>query len=294
MRSALAPSTFRDVGGEQVFASDGLCLEPLGTTCVPAFSGGAASGCGAGEACVPESEGATRGVCHREHGSCSSDRDCCMGEPACGDQHCAPVLITATAADRDGDGFADPIDSCPEVPNPAQADFDGDGIGDACDLEPCPKDKKKRRRADACLPPLDLKVRLRFDRPDADSLELTARRLALGSGFARQGAPARIDVGGSVLDVELDAEGSYQSPDGRDRVRLKRGKKRGFWTLKVRRTGAALAEDFANEGLLNETNGGRGKPVRVAVRLAVAGQSQERIVPLEYRSRAGRQGRAER
>ncbi len=35
--------------------------------------------------------------------------------------------------DRDGDGVADPLDNCPDVPNPDQRDRDGDGPGDACD-----------------------------------------------------------------------------------------------------------------------------------------------------------------
>lgn len=42
--------------------------------------------------------------------------------------------------DSDGDGVCDPVDNCPNTPNPDQADSDGDGVGDACDMpggDPC-------------------------------------------------------------------------------------------------------------------------------------------------------------
>lgn len=48
------------------------------------------------------------------------------------------LLLPALAvppSDRDGDGWLDPADNCPDVPNPYQADADFDGAGDACD--PC-------------------------------------------------------------------------------------------------------------------------------------------------------------
>ncbi len=41
--------------------------------------------------------------------------------------------VTATKADRDGDGVADSVDNCPSVANPSQANADGDAQGDACD-----------------------------------------------------------------------------------------------------------------------------------------------------------------
>ena len=46
-------------------------------------------------------------------------------------------VFLVKAPDRDRDGYGDPCDNCPDVPNPDQTDTDGDGLGDACDN--CPK-----------------------------------------------------------------------------------------------------------------------------------------------------------
>ena len=44
-----------------------------------------------------------------------------------------PRPKAAPCVDSDGDGVADNIDNCPDVPNPTQLDTDMDGSGDACD-----------------------------------------------------------------------------------------------------------------------------------------------------------------
>jgi hypothetical protein len=51
-----------------------------------------------------------------------------------------PTCVTCVGAggDTDGDDICDPVDNCPDDPNPTQDDTDGDGIGDACDV--CPND----------------------------------------------------------------------------------------------------------------------------------------------------------
>ena len=44
-----------------------------------------------------------------------------------------PIKVEAVPPDKDGDGFYDSFDNCPDLSNPDQTDVDEDGIGDACD-----------------------------------------------------------------------------------------------------------------------------------------------------------------
>ena len=43
-----------------------------------------------------------------------------------------PIKVEAVPPDKDGDGFYDSFDNCPDLSNPDQTDADEDGIGDVC------------------------------------------------------------------------------------------------------------------------------------------------------------------
>jgi hypothetical protein len=88
--------------------------------------------------------------------NCAADTDCIddaycragacepkkpFGAPCTATNEClnAQCLGGICTFDTDGDGIPDPIDNCPQQPNPSQADANQDGIGDACDCSTPPK-----------------------------------------------------------------------------------------------------------------------------------------------------------
>jgi hypothetical protein len=57
-----------------------------------------------------------------------------LGEVVPDEERSVALLLSRQTSDRDGDGIPDPLDLCPDTPDPDQPDSDGDGRGDACDL----------------------------------------------------------------------------------------------------------------------------------------------------------------
>ena len=98
----------------------GACAED-GSESPPVSADGC--GCGIGEACD-----AVTGECFALE--CLMDSGCALGQTCTGG-----LCIDDPAADRDGDGFPDDLDVCPEIQDISQEDSDGDGPGDACDLD---------------------------------------------------------------------------------------------------------------------------------------------------------------
>jgi hypothetical protein len=65
-------------------------------------------------------------VCRPAVDSCDIDEQCTGSS--------APCPVDAVQPDTDSDTFCDPIDNCPNTPNPGQEDTDGDDAGDVCDI----------------------------------------------------------------------------------------------------------------------------------------------------------------
>jgi cysteine-rich repeat protein len=141
----------------------------------------------AGEPSAPSGEQvfASTGVCVETLGACRIDSDCPVGT-------CAPDLTTATAADTDQDGLADPIDDCPHADNPDQADLDADGIGDACDLQTCGNGVREGTPGEAGIEECD-----DGGREPGDGCDVACQREApdCADGFDNDG-DGRIDYGG--------------------------------------------------------------------------------------------------
>src|SRR6185369_15629858 len=98
--------------------------------------------------------------------------------------------LVAAAADRDGDGIADPFDNCPAVANPEQADANTDGIGDACTGAP------------AVSTPTTTPIALATPTASASSSH--------GSGCNVGGEPGTVSGAGAVLLSVLVAAGTWR------------------------------------------------------------------------------------
>ena len=95
---------------------------------------------------------------HRARGMCRAycNKLDCAGEPRRG-RKCDVIewkfedrvgALPPCARDRDGDGWIDELDNCPDDFNPDLADRDGDGVGDACDV--CPEDSNPDQDGSVC------------------------------------------------------------------------------------------------------------------------------------------------
>ncbi|MGI9432618.1 MAG: myxococcus cysteine-rich repeat containing protein [Myxococcota bacterium] len=182
-----------------------------------------------------------------------------------------------------GDAIVDPDEGCDDGNTTS-----GDGCDELCEVEipveACPG-------AVALAGELSAKVGLQFAKPAKDKLQLKGKRLALPAGLTFPAA-IQLDLGGVVLDAALDEKGRYKSTDGRDKVKLKQSKKDGSWKLSAKRKKTDLGDALADEGLVDEDNPKPGKPATLGLCLAAGGQNHGIDLPVLYRSKLGKSGKA--
>lgn len=118
--------------------------------------------------CDPTADTCPAGAfCNQATSRCTllAPATCTETAPCPDGAECVPQLVTVatSTADRDGDGVADDVDDCPDVPDPQQIDSDHDGVGDVCDVTAgCSAEP----RAGCRLAPRRQSQMTIYDRPD--------------------------------------------------------------------------------------------------------------------------------
>jgi hypothetical protein len=105
-------------------------MQPSSTVCRSS-----AGVCDVAESCTGSSTTCPADALAASGTVCRPAANPCDVAEACSGTSASCPAETAGAADSDGDGVCDSVDTCPNTPDPGQADTDGDGLGDACD--PC-------------------------------------------------------------------------------------------------------------------------------------------------------------
>lgn len=133
-------------------------------------------------------------------------------------------------------------------------------------------------------------IQLHFDRSGKDSMTIR-RKIPVPAGFSPAGTELAVNVGGVERTFTLDANGAGASGDASIQLVFKTvggvvAKQTGEWFLKV--TKADLASEFANEGLLDETNAA--KPVLIEISATLGGKTTTQSWDPLYTSTAGEHG----
>ncbi len=129
-----------------------------------------------------------------------------------------------------------------------------------------------------------MRLKLDFRGTGSDRLDLSGV-VVLPKGFAVDGKPVSIDVGGVALSFLLDAKGRARTDLNRFSISRKR---KGLWAFQLTAKGVDAREAWRDEGLLNENTRNKLKFMRTSVEIGKHLFSTVR--PLTYSARTGQAG----
>lgn len=137
---------------------------------------------------------------------------------------------------------------------------------------------------------LRLRGKVRFDRDARDSLMLRGTIPALAAGFSPDGLAMGLDVAGAQQAFTLDAKGKGRDAATGSSVRLKlpSGFAGGDVAFKATLRGGSWSDDWADEGLVDETV--KDKAATLALAITLGSQPYVGSAEVLYRATAAKGG----
>ncbi|MHC4473099.1 MAG: PKD domain-containing protein, partial [Planctomycetota bacterium] len=130
------------------------------------------------------------------------------------------------------------------------------------------------------------KGKLNFKKQNKDAF-LFKGDLELPQDFTPGGKSFQLDVGGATATFTMDEKGKAKTDTGK--LKLKFNKKKGLWSFKLKLKKSSLADEWADEGLVNSDVAG--VEVKLRTVLTVDGTIFIKTTTVTYKGKAGKSGK---